>query len=365
MSGPTKLEKETTMRLIAAATILAAMAAGAVADEVPVDGGKKPWRVFILSGQSNMGSKASIEHLEMLLADPATAGRYGHLRKDGNWMVRDDVLLYNRGEKMPLTVGCGQAGRFGPEVGFGVTVGDALEEPVLLIRAAWGGRDLVCDFRPPSSGPGDFPQEFRDALDKRRKVGPGQAVGLHYRMMVASIRDTLTSLDAHFPQYKGEGFEISGFAWLHGWNDHLNAKAIEEYSTNLANLLRDLRKDLDAPDMPMVIGEFGQAGTEENMNPAIKTKHLKFRGKQKAVAEMPEFKGRVVYVPTGHFMVEDGKSFDGGYHYNGRADTVYSIGEAMGKAMLPLLSKAPADRSARHKAACEEAMKRYGEVRMY
>ena len=32
-------------------------------------------------------------------------------------------------------------------------VGDAYEEPVLLVKLSWGGKSLAKDFRPPSSGP--------------------------------------------------------------------------------------------------------------------------------------------------------------------------------------------------------------------
>jgi alpha-galactosidase len=33
--------------------------------------------------------------------------------------------------------------RIGPELGFGWVVGDAFEEPVLLISLAWGGKSLA------------------------------------------------------------------------------------------------------------------------------------------------------------------------------------------------------------------------------
>ena len=37
---------------------------------------------------------------------------------------------------------------------------------------------------------------------------------------------------------------------------------IERYPHNLAAMFRDLRKDLDGPDMPIVIGEPGVGGRE-------------------------------------------------------------------------------------------------------
>ncbi len=59
--------------LVAAALALAAAASAA---DAPAPG---PWRVFILSGQSNMEGKGSIKHLELLLADDMTAPTYRHL----------------------------------------------------------------------------------------------------------------------------------------------------------------------------------------------------------------------------------------------------------------------------------------------
>lgn len=40
---------------------------------------------------------------------------------------------------------------FGPELGFGFAVGDALEDGVLLIKTAWGGASLDVDFQPSST----------------------------------------------------------------------------------------------------------------------------------------------------------------------------------------------------------------------
>ena len=44
------------------------------------------------------------------------------------------------------------------------------------------------------------------------------------------------------------------------------------------------------------------------------------------------------FVPTAHFAVLNGTNYNGIYHYNGRADTYYYIGQALGRAMIELLS---------------------------
>jgi len=60
---------------------------------------------------------------------------------------------------------------------------------------------------------------------------------------------------------------------------------------------------------------------------------------QAAVAEYPEFKGNVAFVGTKAFWRPQEVSPSGqGYHWNTNAETYYLIGEAMGRAMLQLLS---------------------------
>jgi hypothetical protein len=43
------------------------------------------------------------------------------------------------------------------------------------------------------------------------------------------------------------------------------------------------------------------------------------------------------FVPTAPFAVLNGTTYNGIYHYNGRADTFFYIGQAMGRAMIELL----------------------------
>src|SRR3954464_13817152 len=129
----------------------------------------KPVKVFILAGQSNMEGQGFIASdpkrnggkgsLEQLVNDPATAARYKHLvDAAGNWRTRDDVMITYLDRKGPLTVGYGvKPDRIGPELGFGWVMGDALDEPVLLIKCAGGGKSLAIDFRPPSSGKVPYP----------------------------------------------------------------------------------------------------------------------------------------------------------------------------------------------------------------
>ena len=195
-------------------------------------GKKKPIRVFILSGQSNMEGKAKVDLLAYQSKTPAHEKEFGYLHKEGKWLERDDVWIKFLQRHGKLTVGYGSPKCIGPELEFGWVVGDYFDEPVLLIKTAWGGRSLYHDFRSPSAG---FPDEkvLQQMLKDRQKKNPKytmeelkQSFGFTYRDMIREIKETLANLSTLFPQYQNQGYQISGFIWFQGWNDMIN----EEYT---------------------------------------------------------------------------------------------------------------------------------------
>ena len=280
-------------------------------------------KVFVLAGQSNMqgAGKVAAEpkandgkgSLEWLVKQSDRAARFKHLvDADGNWVARQDVQIWYLGRTGDLAPGFGnREGFIGPELGFGHVVGDAIDEPVLLVKLAWGGKSLGKDFRPPSSG---------------GEVGP------YYRDVVKLTKETIADAAKLFPQYAGREMELVGFGWHQGWNDRVNQAFNDEYEQNMANFIRDIRKDLDAPGMPFVIAETGMSGHEEKHPRA-----LSLMKAQAAVAEREEFRGNVAFVGTKDFYRPREESPSGqAYHWNNNAETYYLIGEAMGKAMLKL-----------------------------
>jgi len=292
-------------------TILLALSSTATAADKTV-------KVFILAGQSNMEGHGQVRSLPHLGNHP----KYGHLLKklkaaDGSWAVRDDVTISYKAEQRkdrsgPLTVGWGsEKHELGPELMFGTIMGEKYDEPVLLIKTAWGGKDVICDFRSPSAGKpkGDEAAFFA----QKHKEGDRREMGKYYRMMVAEVKEALANINDTVPGYKGQGYEIAGMAWFQGWNDmgvwhfrlngkHLGKKILARYPHNLAAMFRDLRKDLNAPDMPIVIGELGIEGHEmtrraQRGNDEEAEAIVTFRKLQKATADDPRLKG-VTLVPT-------------------------------------------------------------------
>ncbi len=53
-----------------------------------------------------------------------------------------------------------------------------------------------------------------------------------------------------------------GFGWHHGWNDRVNTSHTDEYEVNLAHLIRDVRTDLNLPNLPFIIAGTGMDGWE-------------------------------------------------------------------------------------------------------
>jgi len=290
---------------------------------------KGPVKLFILAGQSNMeghgiitGRPGQKGTLESLIQDPNTAPKYKPLvAAPGKWVVRDDVWIRCGELKERLTIGKTAAkNSIGPEIGFGWVVGDYVNEPVLLYKYAFGGTALAGPWRPPGSGPnGDKPR------------GPG--VGNLYDGLIAGVKKQIADLDTDFPELAGRKVEIAGLGWHQGWNDGCSAKDTAEYEKNMVNFIKDVRKDLGAPNMPFVIGGSGFGGWKQSVD-----RRLGIMAAQKAAAEQPEFKGNVLYVETrGFFRDASISPTRFGFHWNCNAETHYLVGEAMGKAMVELL----------------------------
>ncbi len=283
---------------------------------------KKPLKIYILSGQSNMQGKARVRTIERLKMTEDSRSLYNDIMgKEGKPVtVKDTYAVYyttSRGGnvfKGPLNPGYGEdyeADRtnFGPEYTFGIYMQKHLKEPFLIIKTAWGGKDLVRQFRPPSAG--ELPM-MQSKIEKYKATGTLDAerakhkdgTGEYYRMMMGHVKDVLKDPEQYHPAYdKGAGYEIAGFVWFQGWNDLVNGFYKESgapmetmytpYTGLMASFIRDVRKDLDAPVMPFVIGVLGVGGPTD----ASDKMHW-FRQAQAAAAEMPEFKGNVRAVLT-------------------------------------------------------------------
>jgi hypothetical protein len=237
---------------------------------------QRPVQVFVLAGQSNMEGKAKNSVYNEQLASPDYVESMEPFCHDGEWEERRNVFVKFGKRHGKLNLGFGSPGRTGVELAFGNRMGFDVYQPVLLIKTAWGGRSLYRDFRPPSAGlpSGDeLKQELKQQLEKFPKQHSKErlsadrptmeqvraAYGRYYRAMIQEVQDTLKNCDELFPELKGKPKQLSGFVWFHGWNDQYGGVE-RHYEALLRHLIDDVRKDMEAPELPVVIGVMGQNG---------------------------------------------------------------------------------------------------------
>ena len=297
------------------------------------DAGETIVKVFVLAGQSNMEGQGVVDldhpqhynggkgNLIWSLKHGQTKEKMTHLKDaSGQWTVRDDVWVRYQ---TPHELKVGQLGigfavypgqhHIGPELQFGHVMGNHFDEPVLLIKTCWGGKSLYKDFRPPSAG---------------------GATGEFYEQMVEDVHHVLTHAGDELPDLKDATLELAGFVWFQGWNDMGDEQARNEYAENLVHLINDVRREFHVPGLPVVIGETGNMGKEAGQ------KMLEIRDAQAKAAAAITPEGSAVFVSTTDFARPKEKSpnVGHGHHWFGNAESYFLIGDAMGNAMLQLLS---------------------------
>ena len=298
---------------------------------VPHVSAKTPLKVFILVGQSNMQGHAEVSTFDHVGMDSATAPLLKEMRNaDGTPRVCDNVWISSIGNDGTgqeyhgqLTAGYGAKGRgtkIGPEFTFGIYMQKHLDEPILIIKTAWGGKSLHTDFRPPSSGTYQFNGGQLESLKKQGKdidqarADRAMASGHYYRLMLDHVNKVLKDIKRVCPAYDAEtGYELAGFVWFQGWNDMVGRDVYPNrdkvggydlYSKLMAQFIRDVRKDLSAPRLPFVIGVMGAGGPVNKYGPnqqRYSAIHQNFRDAMAAPASLPESKGSVTAVLTENY----------------------------------------------------------------
>ena len=245
---------------------------GVFALSVVAEAGAKPLKVYILAGQSNMQGSAHKRTFAAIGDDPKTAplmkeildAKGEPVESQNAWVA---CRTKRRGEEATLLgkvkVGYGfDEERIGPEYGFGLFMDRLTEEPILIIKTAWGGKSLAVDFRPPGAGP----YQASEREQENGKEFPEEEVGHYYREMIAFVKETLddeVSIQKVVPGYeKEDGYELSGFVWFQGWNDMCNRHHIAQYTENMIHFIADVRREFESPQLPFIVGVLGVYGTD-------------------------------------------------------------------------------------------------------
>lgn len=310
---------------------------GALASTPAYGEAGKKLKVYILAGQSNMEGHAQVSTFDYIGLDPKTAPLLAKMRDvKGNPTVAEHVWIsYHTGRPNgpmhevhgKLAAGYGAigggtepGGKIGPEYLFGLTMQEHYDGPILIIKTAWGGKSLNTDFRPPSAGPYQFPKRTLERWAKRPEGAHGipkqseiskklkqrqDASGRFYKLMIDHVKKVLDDPKRVCPAFDPQaGYEVAGFVWFQGWNDMVDRDTypdqdspdrFAEYTRLLACLIRDVRKELQAPDMKAVVGVLGVDGEKAT------GANASLRDAIKAIASVPGLKGDVAAVATAPF----------------------------------------------------------------
>ncbi|MFT6794608.1 MAG: hypothetical protein ACJAR1_002619 [Rubritalea sp.] len=177
---------------------------------------KESIKVYLLGGQSNMVGSGKPAELSGVHAKP-----------------QDDVKFWNGNAWVALAPG---AKNFGPEIGFGRAMKDALpKEEIYLVKYAASGTALYNDWSP-SGGP-------------------------QYKQFMKTALAAIANLDK-----EGVKYEIAGMLWMQGESDAKENKG-EAYEKNLKDFIGNMREQFKTPKMPFIIarvkdhygGKTGQA----------------------------------------------------------------------------------------------------------
>ncbi|HEX5790846.1 MAG TPA: sialate O-acetylesterase, partial [Luteolibacter sp.] len=176
-------------------------------------------------------------------------------------------------------------------------------------------------------------ERMDDWLDIKKYLMNGQ----EYLELVDGIHKALGEEFARVcPQHASRGAELAGVIWFQGIQDGQWDSKAQAYEENLANLIRDLRKEFKSPELPFVIGGLADAG-----GPMIPNKQKVFDA-QMAVGDpvkYPAFKGNLISVDTRPMCHPLAECPGGRDPYKGNAGSYLKIGEALGRAMLDLIDR--------------------------
>ena len=317
----------------------------------------QPVQVYILLGQSNMLGFGKVQPQKgkaegCLLNAVQEKQLYPYLVDDaGEWTVRKDV-------RNVRVMGSGLGGSrlinnewltikgkaIGPEVGIGHHLGHAVDAPVMLLKSCIGNRALGWDLLPPGSEGFEFTDSkgetwvhpgYKESPERWKKGTDPKPIkwyaGMQYDGDIARAKAVLEDLGKHYPEAKR--FEVAGFFWWQGDRDSRSEALSSRYEQNLVALIKQLRKEFDAPNAKFVCATLGQTSKGDEGNGG-KLLNAMF-AVDGSSGKYPEFKGNVAAVYT-HPLSKGGSS---GSHYGGNAETYMNVGEAMGHAMVQLLQR--------------------------
>ena len=251
-----------------------------------------------------------------------------------------------------LGIGYGAAvDMIGPEYGFGLSIAEKIDGPIMLIKMSWGGKSLHYDFRPPSAGVYELSEkEQADEKADEKADEISKNAGLNYRMMNEAVQNVLVNLGDHHPAYDPEaGFEIAGFVWFQGFNDQFSPEFHGNYKNNMISFINDIRDEYKVPQLPFVIGVLGTGVTAEkvgeNQVSIAQREAAETMGTDNHVVAVESYLEYSLYSNEvfqkgwpEHFHEWDTVGSDRPFHYLGSGAFFVRLGDAFANSMANLIN---------------------------
>lgn len=178
--------------------------------------GKRPVKLFLLGGQSNMDGCGRGEELPgMFRSHPKNVVTWDNQKKIWVELTKDSMATARRQQ-------------FGPEMAFAHRLAKTYPNHTIAIsKTAAGGTKLHTQWTP----------------------GRGM-----YQRFIRNFRNATTNLEE-----AGLTYEVAGMLWMQGESDSETVEMAEAYETNLKLLVADVRKQTGNAKLPFVMGRISSS----------------------------------------------------------------------------------------------------------
>jgi hypothetical protein len=254
----------------------------------------KQIKVFVLSGQSNMGGHGASKDL-----DPAL--------QQGN----DRILMFEDGKWQPLRP---LKRTFGPEIAFALTMAKAWpNETIGIVKQAKGGTGVLAW----------HPQWTKEQADRTGDAKKGNL----WLELTNKVEPAITAVDC----------ELKGFVWMQGGADMRNEELGKEYLQNLSALVLGLRQEFKVPNLPFVLGSYRDGGAPEDLS-GMKEQVLKMGGRKKGsyYVLQAQYEAEQELKPANMVPLRDLQRWPKNVHYDTRGHM--DLGRLLAEGYLELTS---------------------------
>ena len=251
-------------------------------------------RAIVLAGQSNAVGVGDARKIN--LAPYKTDGKVKCFWKIGSggfdrWRYASDgweELSSQRYKKM---------NRFGPEITLGKELLDKTGEPWAIIKIAYGGAALA------DLGPNSW--------------APARSVPCLYSDFLGALDTAVAS----WRQQHEEDLEIAAFFWFQGEGDTVSPAPAQAYAQNLSAFIDRVRRDLQNPDLPVIVADIRIQKPEQRAQSARKV--------NEAIAAVVQSGHKMAHISTA-----DLEQMPDGVHFTGKS--LLEIGRRMADAFFKI-----------------------------